>query len=258
MPVKYCLGKRPARHDPRVPLMTVAAPALQAPPPTADWYNKVTNWGMLANDTLGDCVEAAVLHSIEQFSTYAGAPVIPSSQEAVTFYADATGYTPSNPATDQGSYVLGSGGVMQYWLTKGVVCGGKSNKVKVFLQIARRNPYEWMQGIFTFGGMLTGIQLPQVIMSGNSVPSVWADYFGPIDGGHEIWINGYEMTSTGRVYDLVSWGQMYKATEEFLLHVVDETVVVVDPVEINARGVDAGGLTMDQLAADIAALHTED
>jgi hypothetical protein len=87
------------------------------------------------------------------------------------------------------------------------------------------------------------------------VPYLWHDFSGPVAGGHEIWINGYETLNMGRVYDLISWGGRYRATEDFLLHCMDEAVVVVDEVEINARGVTASGLSMAQLTTDMRMLN---
>jgi hypothetical protein len=254
MSVLYKLGKKHAVTDHRVKRMSIAAPNLPAPPMDANWYAGMSNWGMLANDSVGDCVEAAVLHSLAQFSTYAGAPLVPSAEEALAFYEKAAGYNPEDPTTDQGSYVLGTGGVMEYWHTTGIMCGGILNKVEGFMQITQRDPTEWMQGIYLFGGLLVGLQLPEAIVAGDTVPGVWQDFQGPIAGGHEVWINGYETLNSGRYYDLVSWGQQFKATEEFLQRCMDEAVVVVDSVELNARGVNAGDLSMDQLMEDMKGL----
>jgi hypothetical protein len=103
--------------------------------------------------------------------------------------------------------------------------------------------------------MLAGISLPAVIMEADEVPYLWHDYSGPVAGGHEIWINGYETLNMGVVYDLISWGGRYRATEDFLMHCLDEAVVVVDEVELNARGVNAAGLNKAQLTADMALLN---
>lgn len=254
MPVQVKMGKNAAVVDHRVPRMSIATPGLPPPPKAANWYGSVKAWPMLANDQYGDCVEAAILHCIEQLSGYAMHLKVPTEAEAVSFYEQATGFNPLDLNTDQGSYVLGQGGVMEFWLNRGVVCGGVLNKVDAFLQITKRNPTEWMQGIHFFGGMLTGLQIPESIISGNTVPALWKDFTGPIAGGHEIWINGYEPTPSGRVYHLVSWGQMFQATEAFLEHCIDETCVVVNTIEINSRGVNAAGYSLDKLMADMAKL----
>jgi hypothetical protein len=53
---KMRLGKKPARHDKRtLKLSDYLDPNLTAPD-TSDWASKMTNIGMMLNDTLGDCV----------------------------------------------------------------------------------------------------------------------------------------------------------------------------------------------------------
>jgi hypothetical protein len=250
----YRLGKKAARIDNRVPYLAAHKAKLPPPPADVNWYADIGSWPMLLNDQYGDCVEAAVLHCIQQMSAYAGAPLMPVDEDALTFYEGATGFNPADPNSDQGSYVMGPGGVTEYWHNHGVTCGGVLNKVTAVLQLRRGNMNEFQQGVYIFGGCLTGIQLPEAIMAGDSIPAVWSDFNGPVAGGHEIWIDGYQTLNSGRTYDLISWGQRYRCTEEFLQHVMDEAVVVVDPAEINARGVDGAGLSMAQLTADMAAL----
>lgn len=249
--MQYKLGKRPAVKDPRVKRLSFVAPNLPEPPTDVNWYAAVENWNMLANDQVGNCVEAGTLHAIQQFSTYAGNPLTPSAEEALDFYSKATGYNPNDPTSDQGSYVLGPGGTMQYWHDTGIMCGGLINKVEAFLQITQKNPREWRQGVHLFGGLLTGMMIPESLMAGDEVPHLWQDFSGPTAGGHEVWINGYETLNSGRVYDLVSWGQMYRATEEFLIHCVDEMVVIIDMVEFNKQGLTGGGLSVADLMSGL-------
>lgn len=258
MPVPYRTGKKPHVVDDRIPRMSTFFHHQPLPPAPAksDWYSKVTNWGMLGNDTWGDCVEAAVLHWIMQMSAWVDpTPLVATTNEAEKFY-EFTGFDPLRQETDQGTYVLGNDGAMQWWMNRGVTCGGELNKATGFLQMKRKVPSEWQQGIYNFGGMLTGIQLPANILGGDRVPEVWSQVNPEIDGGHEILINGYEDSpSMGKLYNLISWGEMYLATEAFLMQVVDETVVVIDPIEVDARGVNVQGLNMDQLAANMDLLR---
>lgn len=247
-------GKKEARPDHRIKRLSAASLDLPAPPMDSNWYAAIGDWPMCGNDEVGDCVEAAVLHLIQSFSTYAGSPLIPTTAEAVTFYEKAAGYNPTDPNTDQGSYVMGPGGVMEYWHNNGVMCGGQLNKPQAFLQITQKNPIEWQQGVSIFGGVLTGLQLPEAIVSGDEAPFVWENFDGPVAGGHEVLIVGYETLNSGRYYDLVSWGQLYRASEKFLLHCVDETVVVVDPVAINARGLNAADLSLASLTTNLSKL----
>ena len=248
------LGKRPHRADSRIPHMTDATQGqLPSPPKTVNWYadSPADGWGILGNDAWGDCVEAAAFHCIEQLSNYAGSPVVGTEQETLALYSAITGFDPNDPNTDQGTYVLGHGGLIEYWAKHGITIGGANNKVSGFLQITHKDPKRWQQGIWIFGGLLLGFMVPESLMAADTVPDVWEQFSGPMAGGHEIWINGYETVAGRTTYDLISWGQRYRATEEFLLNLMDEAVVVVDPAEMNARGVNAAGLSMAQLLTDM-------
>jgi hypothetical protein len=259
MPVDVCLGKKPAVKDMRVPRLSKLAAGLPPPPPSSNWYADVEAWQMLSNDQVGDCVDAAAMHIILQQMTYTMAPskpLLPTDAEAIAVYSANTGYDPTNPSSDQGSYVLGPNGLMQYWLTHGITCGGILNKPTAFLQITRPNAVvEWQQAISLFGSLMIGMRLPDSIVSGDTVPYVWADPTGPIAGGHEILLVGYRPTSLGTVYDLVSWGQLYRATEDFLLNTVDEAVCVIDPAFFGVTGLDPAGLDMAALTADMELLR---
>lgn len=260
MTFRYRLGKREARHDMRIPRMSKHAPGLPPPPPSVNWFSDIGDWFLLGNDTVGDCVEAAVMHTILQQTSYAMAPVPPpqpTDAEAISFYSGATGYVPGDASTDQGSFVLGPGGVMEYWLKTGVVCGGVLNRPTGFLQITQPSPHEWRQALSSFGNLLVGLQLPEAIVSSDVTPEVWSHHTGPVAGGHEVLLVGYQTTSHGTLYDLVSWGQLFKATEAFLLAVADEVVTVVDTAFMNLKGVDAAGIDLAALEADMATLRDE-
>lgn len=254
------LGKKPARHDMRVPRMSKHAAGLPPPPAFANWYADVPDWYMLANDRVGNCVEAAVMHVILQQTSYADEPIappMPTDAEALAFYSAATGYDPTEEGTDQGSYVLGPGGVMDFWFKTGVTCGGVLNKPTAFLSIAQPSPNEWQQAIATFGNLLVGVRLPETIVASEITPPIWFDASGPEAGGHEILIVGYRTTAMGVLYNLVSWGQMYQATEAFLLSVLDEAVTVVDAAFINTKGVNPAGVDLAGLQAAMDALRGE-
>lgn len=256
--MRVCMGRQPAVHDPRIPSFAAVHGTLPPPPDNENWWALVNDWGMLANNKLGCCVDAFVLHAILQFSTYAGKPLIPTDDEAIKLYEENTGYNPADPSTDQGSYVMGPSGIMQYWKTHGVMCGGVLNKVGAFMTVNKSNPTEWRQAIHYFGGCGFGINLPENVVSSPDIPFVWDDPTGVIAGGHEVWAVGFETVGSYRVYDLISWGQRYRATEEFLLGVTEEVVTMLDPVEMNARGVNAADLDQKQLDAAMAALKAID
>jgi hypothetical protein len=224
-----------------------------------NWYADVGTWGMLGNDSVGDCVPAAIMHCLQQISTYAGKPLNPSDDEAIALYSAVTGYNPDDPASDQGTYVMGPGGAMEWWHTHGVTCGGKQCKLESYLQITRINPTEWRQAIAIFGGILVGLSLPANVLASGLPPFLWNNPGGPVDGGHEVWVNGFTTTSHGyRTYDTVSWGGRYRLTEDFLEKTVAEVVVPYSPEAMNAMGTDGAGVNHDALVAAMASLKQSD
>lgn len=253
MPVSVRLGKKPAVKDMRVPRFSKHMGQLPSPPTWANWFADVPSWGMLGNDQVGDCVDAAALHMILQMTSYVspGAAPMPTDAEAIALYSANTGYDPASPSTDQGSFVLGPNGLMQYWLTHGITCGGVLNKATAFLQITRPDPTEWQQAIAIFGSLMVGIRLPESIVAGDTVPDVWTDFAGPSAGGHEVLLVGYQQTGFGVLYDVVSWGSLYRVTENFLLNVIDEAVAVVDSAFFSVTGRNPAGLDMPTLVADM-------
>lgn len=251
-------GKLPARHDHRIASLHQHQAALPPPPDSANWYANVPAWGMLANDQVGDCVEAAVMHQIYQNLCYTrpGEALAPTDVDTLGLYSAVTGYVPGNESTDQGTYVLGPGGMMEYWHTHGVSYGGRVDQVSAYLQVSTTRPVEWRQSISLFGSLLTGILVPTSIAESSVVPPVWSDASGDIAGGHEILLVGYETSPDGVLYDLVSWGNLYRATEAFLLAACDEMVVAYDPDFVNASGVNAVGVNEATLLADMLALRS--
>lgn len=234
------------------------AAALPPPPASSNWSAEVGSWGMLANNQVGNCVWAAILHMILQQASYAQAPAKPrppTAAEAISVYSAATGYVPGRPATDLGTYMMGKGGAAEFWTNTGVKCGGVLNKPQAILQVSTKDTTEWRQAIHIFGSMLVGIALPQSIENAEEPPFVWSDPSGPSAGGHEIIVTGYLTVANGVLYEIVSWGQVFRVTEAFLLATIDEALCVYDRVSLDARGVSPAGLSEAVLLADMDSLR---
>ena len=65
---------------------------------------------------LGDCTSAGPGHIIDSITAGAGAPVVITAQQAITFYSLSTGYVLGQPSTDQGGDEVT---VCQTWQQKG-------------------------------------------------------------------------------------------------------------------------------------------
>lgn len=255
--VRRLTGKREARHDPRVPRLSSLTTPLPPPPLNSDWMADVPEWFMLANDQVGDCVFAAIMHFIRQQSCYSspGNGLVPTDAETIAAYSANTGYDPANPNTDQGSWVLGGGGALEYWAKTGIVCGGVLNKVSAYMALDVANPTEWQQGIDIFSGLMVGIKMPTRILEADTLPFVWDDPSGPYSGLHEIFLPAYRTVSGARMYDAITWGMPVRITEDCLRGLIDEAVCLYDSASLNANKVNAAGINEATLLDSMKRIH---
>ena len=90
-------------HRPALKLANYIRSDLANPPAAVSRPHPGFQWGMLANDQIGDCVIAMMLHSIEDFHLDDGTPVPAfTEQDAISAYSAITGYVPGDPSTDRG------------------------------------------------------------------------------------------------------------------------------------------------------------
>src|ERR1700761_4232805 len=106
-PAALRLGRRPARADGRsLRFARYVTPALPKPPSAVDYGGKVSQWGMLANDRLGDCTCAGVLHMIMLWTSQVDVARVFTDADAIGLYEKLCGYRPGDPASDQGGVEL--------------------------------------------------------------------------------------------------------------------------------------------------------
>jgi hypothetical protein len=257
MPANVKLGRLPAVRDDRVPFLSdlAAAATLPAPPDAVNFYAGIGDWGMLGNDQYGDCVEACVGHATLQFTTYADDPKVPTEVEALKLYTEVTGFNAADPSTDNGTVIMGPGSMMTYWSQRGATFGGQKSIAAAFAQVKLDDTALWLrQAIHYFGGVMVGINLPENVVAGDTVPYLWDDATGPIAGGHCIWVDGYETLADGLCFDLVSWGARYRVTLPFLRATLEEAVVIYDRDSLDKRGVNPDDFNPTELLAAMAAI----
>jgi hypothetical protein len=99
--IVHKLGKQEPRIDHRTLKMArYRIPGLVIPPEVS-WVTHVPSWPMYYNDVLGDCVPAAMGHTIEQWTRYAGNPILPTQAQILKAYEDIGGYVPDDPSNPQ-------------------------------------------------------------------------------------------------------------------------------------------------------------
>ena len=241
------LGKKPPLTDERTLKMSSyrgTDPIIV--PADVTWLTKVpaNGWPMFMNDTLGCCVPAAAAHMIEQWTTYAGNPIIPTDADVLKAYEDVGGYVPGDPSTDNGCDMLT---MLNYWRTTGVA----GHKIFAFVAVNPKNPTEIREAIYLFGNVFTGLQLPLSVQgadtwtvppggpSGDGTPGSW--------GGHCV-LTGADSPMADTC---VTWGQLMSISPEFPPIYVDELFAVLSTEWIEANGVSPGQFNLAQLEADL-------
>src|SRR6516164_1928105 len=225
---KVCLGrKEPRRSLKSLPLSLYTISHGYYPRVNA--WERPIEWGMLANDRLGDCTCAAVLHMIMGWKAVAnaGTPCHFKDEDAVSLYETVGGYNPANPSSDQGAVELD---VLNYWRDTGV----DGDKIAGYATLDISNTEQIKAACYTFGGVYIGFNVPSYIMdvpAGGSWSTKPGDFMGII-GGHAVNVVGYGRAGAR----VVSWGSTYTFNWQFWLDYVDEAYAVVNPDWIKQSG----------------------
>lgn len=211
------LGKKEAKKDPRTLRLARYTEALPAPPPITDWLSGITGWGMMKNDSLGDCTCAAIGHACQVWSAATGPIFTASDEQVVQLYEQACGYDPSNPSTDQGGVELD---VLNFWRKNGFA----GNQLVAYADPDPGNIEHVKQSIYLFGGVYIGLTLPisaqnQTVWDVVGNPqSDWASRPGSW-GGHAVFVPYYD--ESGLV--CITWGAQQRMTWNFWRTYCDES-----------------------------------
>lgn len=209
------LGRQPKHTDeaahPRLKLGAyLRTAAIADVPDVVDYSGAVADWGMMRNDTLGDCTAAAAGHAEELWTTYGGAPWTPTDDDVLAFYSGSTGYDPRDPSTDQGGIMQD---VLAYWRKTGIA----GRTLEGFFQVDPSNADELRAALYLFGCVNIGMDFPAFAMDQNLAGQPWdipksrrADT--RIEGGHDVLL--VAMTRSGN-YTVVTWGQLQVVTPAF-------------------------------------------
>jgi len=243
-------------HKPALKLSNYIRPALANPPAAVSRPHPGFQWGMLANDRLGDCVIAMMLHSIEDFHLDANTQVPAfTDQDAISVYSAITGYNPDDPNSDQGTNERTA---MLYWEQHGLhTSDGAPHQIVATVAVDPSDLNECRIAIDEFVDLQIGIALPLTAQgqtewtvvgngkTGHSAPGSW--------GGHGIPYREYDADT----FKCVTWGQELLLTVPFHQAYAQEAHVVVTREMLNKQGIGPSGVAWDDLIADIKALPGE-
>jgi hypothetical protein len=233
--------------------------ALPAAPQRVNWDVKVSAFGMLGNDSWGDCHWAASSHTLQTLTANAGTEIAPTTADTLKAYAEATGFNqhagpPGSNPTDQGT-VMQDG--LDYWRKTGLPVGAARHKIVAFAQVDHRNTSELEQAIALFGEILLGIQFPAAAMDQFNAGQPWDVVKGsPIEGGHAICTARYDANSR-TPWTVVTWGKEQPVTQAFMDAYLEEAWAVVSQEWVSATGLTPSGLNLQTFGEDFATLTGE-
>lgn len=241
------MGRRPARRDRRTLLFgNYVTPQLPAPPPRVDWTRGFSfNYGMMLNDQLGDCTEAAKGHAIQVWTLDNGRMITTPDSAVLAAYEANAGYVPGDPSTDVGENELDT---LNAWRQNGF--GGIP--LTAYAAINPRTFLHVQQGIYLFGGTYIGFNVPQSALDQNSAGETWdvVPSDGGIVGGHAVFVPAYDAAS--QTLTCLTWGMRQRMTWAFWQKYVDEAYVLLAPawlskvgLKLNPSGFDIAALTAD-------------
>lgn len=239
------LGKKAAKHDPRRLKLGNYLQPLGDPPATRDWTIGGANYGMMLNDSLGDCTIAGCAHAIQICSAAVGQEVTVSDDVVLQYYEKWDGYDPANPDyTDQGGV---EPDVLNDWRRDTF----DGHELLAYCDPDPGNAVHVKWGINLFGGLYIGLQLPASAQN----QGVWDVADGPDGepgswGGHCVFVPAY----TPDHLLCITWGQIKAMTWAFWQKYCDESHALLLKDFINANDQTADGIDLDALQADLKAV----
>jgi hypothetical protein len=246
---QHRLGKREVRHDDRTLLFArYTSQALPTPPPSVDYTKGIKAWGMMLNDSLGNCTCAACGHAIQAWTANASKEATVPDSAILAAYEAFCGYDTRDPSTDQGGVELD---VLNGFRKTGV--GG--HKITAYAALTPKNATQAKEALDLFGLLYVGANLPLAAqkqkvwdvpangkLTGKYKPGSW--------GGHAFIVVAYDAAGL----TIVTWGQLVKVTWAWFFAYVEEAYCLLSPDWIEKNGSAPCGFKVSELLADLAAI----
>lgn len=245
------LGKLPARPGAVKFALCNYMNTSTLPEPPADFgfETLVPQWGMLANDQVGDCYIAGAMHEEKLWCAESQTPVQFSDTTAISYYSELTGYNPADPSTDQGTDVAAA---LKLRRTIGVPDDtGKRHKIGAYVALKPGSVKELFYAAYYFDGVGIGLKFPQQWMTAfENGTYVWDSVTAPdYQGGHYVsavaWRNGNPV--------IVSWGRLVELTTAGYEQNCDEVYAYLSPDKLE-NGVDRHGFNLTKLRNNVTGL----
>jgi hypothetical protein len=250
--------KRPVARHPMLSFKNYMARGLSAPPATTDYTQAaaVALANIYENDTLGDCVIAAIEHTEGVLTGNANPPpLLYTDDQTTAFYSAACGYVPGDANTDNGCDIQQT---LAYWENNGSPAGS-THKIVGYLSVDPTNVNEFQTALWLFENLVFGVELPDAWISPFPSASgfVW-DVAGPSDPQNGHCFPGFGYTAQG--VTIATWGMTGLLTNAGVAQYAasgagGELYVVISQDQLNtASQLAPNGFDWDQLVADFQAL----
>lgn len=223
-----------------------------------DYFSKVGTWPMDLNGPdpsnpagmeggAGTCGIAGMDHLQMAWNAYAQDSCESWGNETVLqLYEQLGGYVRGDESTDQGTVLQDN---LDFWRKEGV----NGEKILFFGSL---HPGSWLRperqlALQAFGGLYLGLNLPQ--SAEEQFPEPWTYRRGsPFVGRHCVTQHG-ELIGRNEV-KLGSWAKIVPASQNFLLHTVEEAWVAAHPDFIEANGRNPSGIDLEGINEALASL----
>jgi hypothetical protein len=204
--------------------------------------------GMLANDSVGDCVVAGAAHETMLFNAEAGRSITFTDQSCLSDYSAVTGYDPADPSTDQGTNVSE---FVDYRTKVGVLDQhGLRHRIGGSVRIDPGHLDQYAEALFLFSAVGIGVQLPDSAQQQFAAEQPWDVVRGAqIEGGHYVPV--VARTADG-FWLVATWGRLQKVTDAFLTKYSDEAYAYLSLEFLGNNGKSLEGFNAQQLRADLA------
>ncbi len=236
----YRFGRLPAVIPAGLRDLTFYAAGHLPKPPAMVTVPSVADWGMLSNDTLGDCGVASLQHGLEAAATDVGVTeAFPSGEQCAAYYLAYTG------GQDTGV-------VLSDFLSHVRADGYYGHTVQAYAPVSVRDISTLQFATWAYDFTYTGIRVSQAMLDAFDAGQPWTLETAldtPV-GGHAIPIVGYD---SAWLY-VVTWGKIQQVAYSAWHHVAEEAWALIVGEE-TAAGTDGHGLNLAALQADLGRLR---
>jgi hypothetical protein len=224
------LGKKPA--VPGAVTFKFASFAVQLPTPPEQFGHEKElkgTWGMLGNNSVGNCVFAGGAHEVKLWNAECGQKVPFTSKAVIRDYSAVTGYDPKDPMSDQGTNMADA---CSYRRKVGLIdAKGVRHKIAAYMALEPGNLTELKQALYLFGTVGAGFMLPESCLDQFDARMPWTVVEESREVGcHYLPIVGWRKNLIG-----VTWGRKQEITEAFYERYCDEAYVMLSEEMLNDR-----------------------